>query len=57
MTSSACGWRAGAVLLRETLGQFDQDAPIGRIPDFSKSDDESQALDDVQVDLVVAKQL
>jgi len=44
-------------LLCEALGQFDQDAPIRRIANFPESDDEPQAFDDVQVDLIVPKQL
>jgi hypothetical protein len=44
-------------LLCEPLGQFDQNASIGWVSDFPESDDKPQAFDDVQVDLVVAKQL
>jgi hypothetical protein len=43
--------------LRETLGQFDQNAPVSRVPDLSEGNDEPQAFDDVQIDLIVAKQL
>jgi hypothetical protein len=31
---------ASPQLLCETLGEFDQNAPIGRVPDFSEGDDE-----------------
>ena len=48
---------AGQGLFGETLGEFDQDAPIGRVLDFSKGDDEPQTFDDIQVDFIVAKQL
>lgn len=47
----------GWYLLCETLGEFDQNAPIGWILDFSEGYDEPQSFDDVQVDLIVAKQL
>jgi hypothetical protein len=47
----------GPHLLRETLGEFDQNTSIGRIPDFPEGDDEPQPFDNIQVDLVVAKQL
>jgi len=49
--------RVGSNLFCQALGEFDQDAPIGRILDLSESDDETQSLDDVQVDLIFAKQL
>jgi hypothetical protein len=48
---------AGSALLREALGELDQDAPIGRITDLSECDDEPQSFDRVQVDLIVAQQL
>jgi hypothetical protein len=44
-------------LFGETLGEFDQNAPIGRVPDFSEGDDKPQPFDDIQVDFIVAKQL
>jgi hypothetical protein len=43
--------------LREPFGQFDQDAPIGRIIDLLERDDKPQTFDDVQIDLVVPEQL
>lgn len=43
--------------LCKSLGQFDQDAAIGRILDFLERDDEAQPFNDVQVDLIVLKQL
>jgi hypothetical protein len=48
---------AGPHLFGKTLGKFDQDAPIGRILDFSEGDDEPQPFDNIQVDFIVAKQL
>ena len=52
---------SGGGLLRrlfcEPFGELDQNASIGRILDFSEGDDETQSFDDVQVDLVLAKQL
>jgi len=50
---SGDGWD----LLCETLGELNQNAPIGWILDFSEGDDEPQSFDDVQIDLIVAKQL
>lgn len=47
----------GRYLLCETLGEFNQNTPIGGILDFSEGDDEPQPFDDVQIDLIVAKQL
>jgi len=44
-------------LCGETLGKFDQNAPIGRILDFSEGDDEPQPFDNIQVDFIVAEQL
>jgi hypothetical protein len=44
-------------LFCETLGELDQDTPIGRILDLSEGDDETQSFDNIQVDLVLAKQL
>jgi hypothetical protein len=43
--------------LCKSLGQFDEDASIGWILDFFKRDDETQPLNDGQVDLIVLKQL
>jgi hypothetical protein len=51
------GLTRSARLLCETLGEFNQNTPIGRILDFSEGDDQPQSFDDVQVDLIVAKQL
>jgi hypothetical protein len=48
---------AGPSLFRETLGEFDQDASVGRIPDFSEGNDEPQSFDNIQIDFIVAKQL
>jgi hypothetical protein len=48
---------AARVYFGETLGKFNQNAPIGRILDFSEGDDEPQPFDDIQVDLILAKQL
>ena len=39
------------------FGQFDEHAPIGRIPDFSECNDEPQTFGDGQIDLIVQKQL
>lgn len=47
----------GPSLLCEALGEFDQNAPIGRILDLSEGDDEPQSFDNVEVDLIFAKQL
>jgi hypothetical protein len=41
----------------EPFGEFDDGAPIGGILDVSKGNDEPQAFDDVQIDLIIAKQL
>ena len=42
-------------LFGQTLGEFDQNAPVGRVPDFSEGDDEPQPLDNIQVDFIVAR--
>ena len=34
-------------LLRESFSQLDEDAPVARILDFAKGDDESQPFDDI----------
>ena len=39
------------------FGEFDDDAPIGRIFDFSECDDEPQPFDHTLVDLIVPEQL
>jgi len=44
-------------LLREPLGEFDENTAVGRILDLSKGDDEPQPFDDIQVDLIIPKQL
>jgi hypothetical protein len=41
----------------EPFGEFDDGAPIGGVLDVSKGNDEPQTFDDVQIDLIVAKQL
>jgi hypothetical protein len=46
---------AGPYLFGETLGKFDQNAPIGRILDFSEGDDEPQPFDNIEVDFIVAE--
>jgi hypothetical protein len=51
------GKRVGPHLFGKTLGKFDQNAPIGRILDFSEGDDEPQPFDNIQVDFIFAKQL
>jgi hypothetical protein len=43
--------------LSKPFGQLDEHAPIGRILDFSESNDEPQTLGDGQIDLIVEKQL
>jgi hypothetical protein len=43
--------------LSKSLGQFDEQAPIGRILDFSECNDEPQTFGDGQIDLTVLKQL
>jgi hypothetical protein len=48
---------ASLYLFGETLGEFNQNAPIGRVLDFSKGNDEPQPFDNIQVDFIVAKQL
>jgi hypothetical protein len=45
-------WR----LLCKPFGEFDEDAPIGRIFDFSECDDEPQTFDDVEIDLIIPNQ-
>jgi len=47
----------GKTLLREALGEFDQNAPIGRILDLSEGHDEPQSFDHVEINFIVAKQL
>jgi hypothetical protein len=44
-------------LLCKSFGEFDEDAPVGRIPDFPEGDNEPQPFDDVQINLIVPKQL
>jgi hypothetical protein len=46
-----------SALLRETFGEFDQNAAIGWITDLPERNHEPQSFDHVQVDLVIAKQL
>jgi hypothetical protein len=43
--------------LCESFGKFDKNAPVGRILDFFKRDDEPQTLNDVEVDLILQQQL
>ena len=44
-------------LLRKPFGEFDENAPVGRILDFPKGDDEPQPFDNIQIDLTIPKQL
>ena len=44
-------------LFRESFGQFDEDAPVARVLDFSKGNDKPQPFDDVWIDLIVPKKL
>ena len=44
-------------LPRKSFGEFNQDAPVARIPDFPKGDDEPQPFDNIQVDLIIPEQL
>jgi hypothetical protein len=44
-------------LLCKSLGELDQDAPVGRVFDFPKSHDEPQPFHDIQIDLIITKQL
>jgi hypothetical protein len=44
-------------LLCKPFGEFDEDAPVGRILDFPECNDEPQPFDDVQIDLIIPKQL
>ena len=44
-------------LLRESFSQFDEDASVARILDFSKGNDEPQPFDDIEIDLIVPKKL
>ena len=44
-------------LLRKPFGEFDEDAPVGRILDFPEGDDQPQPFDNIQIDLIVPKQL
>jgi hypothetical protein len=48
---------AGRKLLCQALGKLDQNPPIGRVAYFSKSDDEPQPFDNIQIDLILPKQL
>jgi hypothetical protein len=43
--------------LCKPFGQFDEDAPIGRIFDFVECNDKPQTFDDAQIDVIVLKQL
>jgi hypothetical protein len=40
----------------KSLGQFDEQASIGRILDFLKCNDQAQTLDNAQIDLMILKQ-
>jgi hypothetical protein len=42
-------------LLCQALGEFDQNAPIGRVRDFPERHDEPQPFEDIHVDLIVPK--
>jgi hypothetical protein len=44
-------------LFAKSFGEFDEDAPVGRILDFPEGNDEPQPLDNVQIDLIILKQL
>jgi hypothetical protein len=44
-------------LIRQALGEFNQNASIRRIADFPERNDEPQPLDDIQIDLIVPEQL
>jgi hypothetical protein len=44
------------VLLSKPFGELDDHPPVGRILDFVECDDEAQALNDAQIDLIVPKQ-
>jgi hypothetical protein len=44
-------------LFSKSFGEFDEDAPVGRILDFPEGNDEPQPLDNVQIDLIILKQL
>jgi len=43
--------------LCKPFGEFDEQAPVGRGFDFSQCNDETQTLNDVQIDLIILKQL
>jgi hypothetical protein len=55
--SSQDDLNADPCLLCETFCEFDQNTPVGGVLDFSEGDDQPQSFDDIQVDLIVAKQL
>jgi hypothetical protein len=40
----------------KSLGQFDEDASVGWIPDLVERDDETQARYDIELDLIFPKQ-
>ena len=44
-------------LLCKSFGEFDEDSAVGGILDFSEGDDEPQAFDNIQVDLIIPEQL
>jgi hypothetical protein len=48
--------RTDKALVCKPFGEFDEDAPIGRIFDFSECDDEPQTFDDVEIDLIIPNQ-
>ena len=43
--------------LCKPFGEFDEQAPVGRGFDLSQCNDETQTLNDVQIDLIILKQL
>jgi hypothetical protein len=44
-------------LLRKSFGEFDEDTPVGGILDLSEGNDKPQSFDNVQIDLIIPKQL
>ena len=44
-------------LFCKSFGEFDQDTPVGGILDLSEGNNKSQSFDNVQIDLIIPKQL
>jgi hypothetical protein len=44
-------------LICQALGEFNQNASIRRIADFPERNNKAQPLDNIQIDLIVPKQL